>query len=124
MNNERDFHEDHSASSWDWRYVEEDLRARKCDDGGCRRPRTLQLVTNCPRQMSGPSTKERGCHGIGVDGFAARQLRMRMIDMLGIYYFTHTENRKKGESHTSKHFLSFFYSNWVSFYRFFFFHVF
>jgi hypothetical protein len=52
--------------------------------------------------MSGPSTRERGCHGIGVDGFAARQFRMRMIDMLGIYYFTQTG---KKVSHTSKHFL-------------------
>ena len=56
-NNERDFHEGHSASSWDWRYVEEDLRVRKCGDDGCRRPRTLQLVTNCPRQMSGPARR-------------------------------------------------------------------
>ena len=79
----------------DWYRLEEDLRERKCDDGGCRRPRKRRLVTNCPRQMSGPSTRERGCHGIGVDGFAARQLRMRMIDMLGIYYFTHTQKTEK-----------------------------
>jgi hypothetical protein len=31
-------------------------------------------------------------HTFVRDGCAARQLRMRMIDMLGIYYFTHTEN--------------------------------
>ncbi|XP_046439617.1 uncharacterized protein LOC124190809 [Daphnia pulex] len=56
-NNGRDFHEGHSASFWDWRSVEEDLRARNFDAGGCRRPRTHRLVTNCPRRMSVPTRR-------------------------------------------------------------------
>jgi hypothetical protein len=57
--------------------------------------------------MSCLSTKERGSDGFGValfhDGCAARQLRMRMIDMLGIYYFT--QKTEKKVSHTPNYFL-------------------